>query len=124
MRFEKTGKWSIGDDDCFYGEFSTKEEALKEAKTLELDSIGQVYSIHYTEGDFIFKFDEMFDSVIEDILHEVDTDGVAIDDIISDQQKMDLSVSLAITTVNYINEHDLLRNCFLVKDIEQIIDYS
>lgn len=124
MRFEKTGKWSIGDDDCFYGEFSTKEEALKEAKTLELDSIGQVYSIHYTEGDFIFKFDEMFDSVIEDILHEVDTDGVTIDDIISDQQKMDLSVSLAITTVNYINEHDLLRNCFLVKDIEQIIDYS
>lgn len=124
MRFEKTGKWSIGDDDCFYGEFSTKEEALKEAKTLELDSIGQVYSIHYTEGDFIFKFDEMFDSVIEDILHEVDTDRVAIDDIISDQQKMDLSVSLAITTVNYINEHDLLRNCFLVKDIEQIIDYS
>lgn len=85
MRFEKTGKWSIGDDDCFYGEFSTKEEALKEAKTLELDSIGQVYNIHYTEGDFIFKFDEMFDSV---------------------------------------DEHDLLRNCFLVKDIEQIIDES
>ena len=124
MRFEKTGKWSIGDDDCFYGEFSTKEEALKEAKTLELDSIGQVYSIHYTEGDFIFKFNEMFDSVLEDVLYEIDTDRVAFDKIISDQEQIDLAVLFATTTVNYLNEHDLLRNCFLVKDIEQIIDYS
>lgn len=124
MRFEETGKWSIGDDDCLYGEFSTKEDALKEAKTLGLNSIGQVYNIHYTEGDFIFKFDEMFDSVIEDILNELDPGRYAIDDMISDQQKMDLSVLLAITAVNYINENDLLRNCFLVKDIEQIIDYS
>ena len=37
---------------------------------------------------------------------------------------VDLAVLLATTTVNYLDEHDLLRNCFLVKDIEQIIDYS
>lgn len=55
-----------------------------------------------------------------DVEITIDTDRVAIDDIITDEQKMGLSVLLSTTAVNYINKHDLLRNCILVKDIEEI----
>lgn len=119
MKFESTGKWSVGNEECFYDEYPSREEALKELNRSELTDVGQVYYPYFTEEDLIYEFDEVL-GVLEKILY--DEFGDNCDYRISDKYQDELAALLAKVAIDYINEHKLQPNICVVKNIENVVN--
>lgn len=117
MKFIETDMWCFGlNDEIFYEDFLSKEDAIKYAKDCDGGYIGRAVKIRFDEEDVCY--DETGYLLQQQLYDEI---GDASDNwVLSREQELELSEILAKAVIDYINKNNLQPNCYKVVDIEEI----
>lgn len=117
MKFTNTEKWCASvDEERFYDEFSTKEEAIDFVREEYGEGyIGESVAVEFTADDFNWDADY----ALGELLYE-EVGDVADSWHLSQEDEAELSRRLGEVMVEFLNERNLQPECFKVINIEQV----
>lgn len=117
MKFTNTVKWCASvDEERFYDEFSTKEEAIDFVREEYGEGyIGESVAVEFTADDFNWDADY----ALGELLYE-EVGDVADSWHLSQEDEAELSRRLGEVMVEFLNERNLQPECFKVINIEQV----